>query len=111
MKLVNCATAMRVPASRWSTMPIDEASIVQAAKPCATKVAKVACSSTASGVVRPVDSNASDGSPGFGGSPTPSVPITPQRWPSAPNACAVHQATEVLPLVPVTATTSSVRLG
>ena len=33
----------------------------------------------------------------------PRVPITPQRRPTALSACAVHDAVEVLPLVPVTA--------
>jgi hypothetical protein len=60
---------------------------------------------TGSGVVRPVDSTSR------GGSPIPSVPITPQRRPSRLSACAVHQAVEVLPLVPVVATSSNVSLG
>ena len=37
MKLVKTATATRVPASRCSAMPIDDASIAQAAKPRAAK--------------------------------------------------------------------------
>ena len=37
------------------------------------------------------------------GTPTPSVPITPQGHPcSAASACANHQVVDVLPLVPVT---------
>jgi hypothetical protein len=39
------------------------------------------------------------------------VPTTPQRRPSVASACAIHHAVEVLPLVPVTATTSSLLLG
>ena len=37
--------------------------------------------------------------------------ITPQRRPRWRSACAVHQAVEVLPLVPVVATTASASLG
>ena len=46
-----------------------------------------------------------------GASPMPSVPMTPQRRPSEVSACATHHAVEVLPFVPVTATTSSSALG
>src|ERR1700710_2326049 len=46
-----------------------------------------------------------------GGSPTPSVPITPQRRPSDVSACAIHHDVDVLPFVPVIATTLSFWLG
>ena len=112
VKLVNKATATCVPAMRCSTMPIDEASIAQAWKPWSTKPLKPACSVTGSGVVRPVDWMVAPGAAAAdGGSPTPSVPTTPQRLPSSESACATHHAVEVLPLVPVTATTSSRLLG
>ena len=55
MKLVNSATSMRVPARRCSTMPIELASIAQAAKPSSAMRRNAACSRTGSGVVRPVD--------------------------------------------------------
>ena len=79
---------------------MDEASSAQAANPASAKRLNAACSVTGSGVVRPVKSTAP-------GSPTPSVPITPLRRPRDVSACAIHQAVEVLPLVPVVATTSS----
>ncbi|OIQ67276.1 hypothetical protein GALL_511470 [mine drainage metagenome] len=41
------------------------------------------------------------------GKPLPSVPITAQGLPSSVIACAIHWLTEVLPLVPVTPTSSS----
>ena len=91
-------------------MPIDEASIAQAAKPPSAKRRSAACSITGSGVVSPVNSICADW-PERGGSPIPSVPTTAQRRPSSDSACAIHQAVEVLPLVPVVATTSSARLG
>ncbi len=91
-------------------MPIDEASIATASKPASTKRRSAACSSTGSGVVRPVDSMLPPRA-GSGGWPMPSVPTTPQSRPSSDSACAVHQALEVLPLVPVTATSSSAPLG
>ena len=102
---------MRVPAMRSSAMPMDEASIAQAPKPCFTMSAKLACSTTGSGVVRPVKRMWPSPRPGTGGVPTPSVPTSPQGRSSMPRACAVHQALEVLPLVPVTATTFSASLG
>ena len=93
-------------------MPIDEASIAQAANLRSAKSRSAFCSVIGSGVVRPVDTS-SGGSPpaDLGGSPIPRVPITPQRRPRAASACAIHHAVEVLPLVPVTATTSSSALG
>ena len=99
-------------------MPMELASIAQAAKPSSTMRRNAACSSTGSGVVRPVawivqscvESPAATGS-GSGGTPMPSVPTTPARRPSRFSACAVHHAVEVLPLVPVAASTSSVWLG
>ena len=120
MKFVNSAVSICVPASRCSLMPIEVASIAQAAKPASAKRLKPACTVTGPGVVMPVNvisdgCNAEGGkapaSRGLGGSPTPSVPITPQRRPSALNACATHHAVEVLPLVPVTAMTVSCALG
>jgi hypothetical protein len=41
----------------------------------------------------------------------PSVPTTAQGRLTADSSCAIHQALEVLPLVPVIATTSSAALG
>ncbi|EWS55425.1 hypothetical protein X551_01779 [Methylibium sp. T29] len=87
-------------------MPIDEASIAQASKPASAMRRSPPCSVTGSGVVRPVKSMCVS-RPGSGGSPMPSVPTTPQRRPSRLSACAVHHAVEVLPLVPVVATTRS----
>ena len=110
MKFVNSATAIRVPARRCSRSPIEVASIAQAWNPASTKRLKPACTVTGSGVVMPVKLIAI-GCSGDGGSPTPRVPITPQRRPSELSACATHQAVEVLPLVPVTAITSRRSLG
>ena len=62
--------SMRVPARRCSTMPIDEASIAQAAKPASAKRRSAACSVTGSGVVRPVHRSAPTRAPADGGSPT-----------------------------------------
>ena len=104
MKLVNSATAMRAAARRCSTRPIDEASRAQAAKPARSKSRRLRCRVSGSGVVRPVASTRALGFAAEGGSPTPRVPITPQRRPAALSAWAVHQAVEVLPLVPVVAT-------
>ena len=100
-------------------MPIDDASIAQLEKPRAAKSASAFCRVIGSGVVRPVDVSAGTSSSAEappvaaarGGSPMPRVPITAERRPSAPSACATHQAVEVLPLVPVTAMTSSFSLG
>ncbi len=99
-------------------MPIELASIAQAAKPSLTMRRNAACSSTGSGVVRPVarmvqssvESPVATGS-GNGGTPMPSVPTKPARRPSRFKVCAVHHAVEVLPLVPVVATTFSAWLG
>jgi hypothetical protein len=94
--------------------------MAQAPKPWSAMRRKPCCSSTGSGVVRPVNSMRASapslGEPetpvvGGGGSPMPSVPTTPQRVPSCVRHCAVHQAVEVLPLVPVVATTRSAPLG
>ena len=92
--------------------------MAQAFSPPLAHWRKAACRATASGVVRPVDAKAeapagAAESPAADvkGSPTPSVPTTPQRRPSKVSACATHQVHEVLPLVPVTATTSSAWLG
>src|SRR5256885_2315014 len=91
---------MRVPSSRCSTMPMDEASMAQAARPASAYSRNARCSRTGSGVVMPVDSMA-------GGMPTPSVPTRAQPLRSCSftwaSACASHQAVVVLPLVPVTA--------
>ena len=46
-----------------------------------------------------------------GGWPMPRVPTTAQGRPAADSSWAIHQALEVLPLVPVKATTSSTALG
>jgi len=95
-------------------MPIDEASIAQAAKRRSAKSRSAFCSVIGSGVVMPVGRSAADASAApcaGGGSPMPSVPTTPQRRPTARSASATHHAVEVLPLVPVTATTSSRALG
>jgi len=77
-----------------------------ALSPWRTKCWKVDCRVIGSGVVKPVGWKAE--SPAR---PTPKVPMTPQPWPSRSRACAVHHEVEVLPLVPVTATTSRWALG
>ena len=53
---------------------------------------------TMSGVVSPVETLSS-------GVVTPSVPIDAARWPHMRQICRVISTVEVLPLVPVTATT------
>jgi hypothetical protein len=78
--------------------------MAQASKPWSRIWRNAACRRTGSGVVSPVYSSRS-------GSPTPSVPTTPQRRPTRVSACAIHQALLVLPLVPVTATTSIKAVG
>ena len=93
---------------------MEEASIAHAEKPCCTNECSAACKVTGSGVVRPVGDTwafAPTDEPTGGGSPTPKVPTTPQRSPKAVSACAIHQAVEVLPLVPVAATIFSSVLG
>ncbi len=105
MKLVNTATATRVPFSRPSSRPIDEASMAQARRPCSTKARSPCCNITGSGVVRPVTCRSPPGRP------MPSVPTTAAGRLQAASNCAAHQALEVLPLVPVMAITSSAPLG
>jgi hypothetical protein len=113
VKLVNSATSMRVPARRCSAMPMDEASIAQAAKPWSTKPRRPPCSSTGSGVVRPVEPTARRRAPGRASRRLADAQRADDAAAPAQrvSACAVHQAVEVLPLVPVTATTSSARAG
>ena len=82
--------------------------MAQADSPASTKRRNAVCKATASGVVRPAGSRSCRLVPG---PRTPSVPTTPQPRPRAPSACATHHVVEVLPLVPVTATTSNARLG
>ena len=79
--------------------------MAQAVKPSATRSCSACCSRTASGVVSPLPCSAAPGAP------MPSVPTIAQRRPSACNACAVHHMVDVLPLVPVAATTFSRALG
>ena len=55
---------------------------------------------TMSGVVSPVFTCSSE-------VVTPSVPIDAERWPDMRQICRVISTVEVLPLVPVTATTVS----
>jgi excinuclease ABC subunit A len=96
-----------------SSMPIEDASMAQACRPCVAKARKVLCSSTGSGVVRPVAMMLSGPAeaPGNGTRPTPKVPINPHGTGLVcfkfDSACANHQAVEVLPLVPVTASTAN----
>ncbi len=97
-------------------MPIDDASIAQAKKPRSAKSASAACKVIGSGVVSPVDVRPPFGSAwapaaARGGSPMPSVPTIAVRRPATPSACATHHAVDVLPLVPVTATTARRSLG
>ena len=94
-------------------MPMDDASIAQATSPSFAKLRKVFCNKTGSGVVKPVTVKSA------GGRPAPSVPINPvglatdvSEWlGNADRACASHQLVEVLPLVPVTASTFTARDG
>ena len=81
MKLVNSATATCVPASRCSTMPIDDASIAQAWKPARRSVQSVLqrdrVGRREAGRRSMLPRCSRDG-----GSPIPSVPMTPQRRPT-----------------------------
>ena len=76
--------------------------MAQACNPSEANFANAACNATGSGVVRPVLMTS-------GGIPMPKVPTTPHGiWATCfkfENACANHQAVDVLPLVPVTAST------
>ena len=111
MKLVNSATRMRVPTIRCSARPMDEASMAQAPRPASANCLNARCRRTGSGVVMPVLVSA-------GGVPMPKVPTT--AHPSCPyssffdstlRASANHQLVLVLPLVPVTASTSRACVG
>ena len=95
--------------------------MAQACSPMSTKWRKVCCSRTGSGVVRPVAtisaklSGAPSSSPGRGARPMPKVPTSPHAMGATSfkfdSAWASHQALEVLPLVPVTASTANCRAG
>ena len=82
--------------------------MAQERTPASTSSRKRRCSSTGSGVVMPVVCSAP-------GRPTPKVPTSAHG--ASAGSCVfdsaqlIHQAVEVLPLVPVTASTCSAREG
>src|SRR5882757_10798639 len=84
-------------------MPCDEASSARCVTPdCATRAINSA-TSEASGVVRPGGVTCSSSAPGAL-TRTPSVPMLAALNPADANIWRQKAATEVLPLVPVTAT-------
>ena len=88
--------------------------MAQACKPAWTNWRKLCCSSTASGVVRPLGCKAELSPSANGTCPMPRVPTSPQGMGGClrrDRAWASHQALEVLPLVPVMATTASCAEG
>ncbi|KAG1180911.1 hypothetical protein G6F35_016066 [Rhizopus arrhizus] len=86
-------------------MPIDDASMATALAPASRMAASVRCTVRTSGVVR------SPPSVRPSGSTAPRVPMVPQGLSLRLSACAIHCTDEVLPLVPVTATTANAADG
>ncbi|CFN62121.1 Uncharacterised protein [Bordetella pertussis] len=97
--MVKPATAMRIWSSRPCSMPMDEASRATARAPAARIRASVRCMVSTSGVVRLPPSDWPSGSS------APRVPMLPHGLPMRVSTCASHWVHEVLPLVPVIATT------
>ncbi len=97
--LVNPAAASRTPSSRPWSSPWLDASIAACVTPLSARSASSRCSVIGSGVVWL-----------SGAATAPSTPTVPKLTavsPSASQICRVKLATEVLPLVPVTATITS----
>ena len=93
------------PSSRRWSSPCDEASSASRVQPNLASSAAQRATSAASGVVRPGGVSGSTSAPRC--SWTPSVPMLAETWPSAAKIWRQKVATEVLPLVPVTATTTA----
>ena len=88
-------------------MPIEDASIAQAFSALVGEAAEGRCSSTGSGVVRPGELDAA----AAGRCPACRSGRRASDRRRRDSACASHQAVEVLPLVPVTASTSQLLRG
>ena len=93
-----------MPSARPSSSACELTSIAQARSPESSMRRKVACRSIASGVVR---------STGSSRPPTTdfTVPSSPVCTPPASSSARTRKAVVVLPLVPVTPTTRSSRVG
>ena len=104
VRLVNSATSNWTASARCSASACEETSIEQARSPPSSIRLKVACRSIASGVVRSTSSSTP---------PTTcfTVPSSPHRTPAASSISRIRNAVVVLPLVPVTPTTRSSRVG
>jgi hypothetical protein len=99
VKLVKAAAASRTPSSRRWSRPWLDASIATWVTPSSAISASRRCRVIGSGVVW-----------ASGAENAPSTPVVPKfaaDRPIADQICRVKVATEVLPLVPVTATTVS----
>ncbi len=109
-RLVNAATANRVPATRPSASAWLDTSIATWLTPASTITAKMACRSGASGVVNALGSRRRRAWSG----PSirvPTVPSSPLVAPAAISPVSSRCATVVLPLVPVTPSTDSRAVG
>ena len=98
MRFVNAPAARRTPSRRRWSRPCDDASMERCVTPSPASRSSNRCNATGSGVVRlPLISPF--------GVITPSVPMLAACLPTAVQIWRVNEATEVFPLVPVTATT------
>ena len=101
---MNAPTANSMPPTRPSASAWLDTSIATSVAPRSRITASSACSSGASGVVKPVL---------IGSSPisVATVPISPAPRPAACSPARTKNVVVVLPLVPVTPRTSSSPLG
>ena len=96
-RLVKPPAATRTPSSRCWSSPCDDASSARCVTPSPASLVELR------DAARPDRAwSASRRSSRFGDT-TPMVPMLAAAWPSAAQICRVKAATEVLPLVPVTA--------
>ena len=104
LRFVKTSTAKRTRSSRWRTDACDEASIAHERSPASSISRNRRCRSIASGVVRTTPRR----SPPTRAS---TVPSRPGRRPAAARIANRRKLVVVFPLVPVTPTTSSSRVG
>ncbi len=104
VRLVNAATAKRIPSLRLSASACEEISIAQARSPPSTIRRKVACMSIASGVVRSTGSSIP---------PTTrlTVPSSPVWIPACSSTWRIRNAVVVFPFGPVIPATASSAVG
>ena len=108
-RLVNAATANRVPATRPRASAWLETSIATSVTPASAITANRACRSGASGVVNAAGSRRC--SPSAPTMRVPTVPSSPVVRPAATSPASSRCATVVLPLVPVTPSTCRRAVG